>query len=75
MFNPPHAEYFYVGVDEVGNLERVAYRANGVHLVAIAGVALKVAADKIGGDFSDAVHKIADITIETEKNQSTNNTL
>lgn len=67
MFNPRHAEYLYIGVDENGELQEVSYQAQALPLVAMAGVALKLAARRIGGNFSDNVRKISDITIEAEK--------
>ena len=75
MFKPRHAEYLYIGVDENGELQEVSYQAQALHLVAMAGVALKLAARRIGGNFSDNVRKISDITIEAEKNQLKHNTL
>lgn len=67
MFKPRHAEYLYIGVDENGELQEVSYQAKARHLVAMAGVALEQAARQLGGNFSDNVRKISDITIEAEK--------
>lgn len=67
MFTPSHAEYLYVAIDDKGELREVTYNATDMHLAAMAGMALKVAASASGSNFEKRVRRIAEIVIETEK--------